>query len=197
MSQNQTTRIRTCHGNRILYAESKQVGYRHFDSLSLDGFTRAPGASGTTRDALARELCEWTGRRNALLRPPACQGRQGHFQRWRRTIRWNGTSLPAARCGTGNETPDPGRPAICFDESPTQLISETRTPVPARPGWHRRIDSECRRNGTANLFVFLDAHRPRRKVMERRTAADFAACMRDPAMRTSHKPGRSGSCSTI
>ena len=59
-----------------------------------------------------------------------------------------------------NETPDPSRPLICFDESPKQLIGEPRTPVPARPGQLRRIDYEYRRNGTANLFVFVDAHRP-------------------------------------
>src|SRR4029079_3784430 len=37
------------------------------------------------------------------------------------------------------------------------------------------------RNGTANLFVFVDAHQPWRhvKVTEERTAQDFAACMRD------------------
>ena len=80
-----------------------------------------------------------------------------------------------------NETPDPAHPVICFDESPTQLIGETRMPVPAKPGQRQRFDYEYRRNGTANLFVFLDSHRPWRKVKvtERRTAADFAACMRD------------------
>ena len=42
---------------------------------------------------------------------------------------------------------------------------------------------EYRRNGTANLFVFLDVNRPWRKVKvtERRAAEDFAACMRDLA----------------
>ena len=42
-------------------------------------------------------------------------------------------------------------------------------------------DYEYRRNGTVNLFVFLDAHRPWRavKVTDRRTAHDFAECMRD------------------
>ena len=79
------------------------------------------------------------------------------------------------------ETPDPARPVICFDESPTQLIGEVRQPIPAKPGRPRRYDCEYRRNGTVNLFVFLDAHRPWRrvKVTERRTAADFAACMRE------------------
>jgi len=79
------------------------------------------------------------------------------------------------------EAPDPTRPVVCFDESPTQLIGEVRQPIPAAPGRLERYDCEYRRNGTVNLFVFLDAHRPWRKVKvtESRTARDFAACMRD------------------
>ncbi|MCP4201493.1 MAG: IS630 family transposase [bacterium] len=79
------------------------------------------------------------------------------------------------------EAPDPKRPVISFDESPIQLIGEARRPIPAEPGRPRRFDCEYRRNGTANLFVFLDVHRPWRKVKvtERRTAIDFAGCMRD------------------
>jgi transposase len=79
------------------------------------------------------------------------------------------------------EAPDPHRPVVCFDESPTQLIGEVREPIAAEPGQIERYDYEYRRNGTANLFVFLDAHRPWRKVKvtERRAAEDFAACMRD------------------
>jgi transposase len=79
------------------------------------------------------------------------------------------------------EAPDPKRPVICFDESPTQLIGEVRQPIPAKPGQIERYDCEYRRNGTANLFVFLDVHRSWRKVKvtERRAAEDFAACMRD------------------
>ena len=79
------------------------------------------------------------------------------------------------------EEPDPKRPVVCFDESPTQLIGEVREPIPAAPGQPRRYDYEYRRNGTMNLFVFVDAHRPWRtvKVTEQRTALDFAECMRD------------------
>ena len=79
------------------------------------------------------------------------------------------------------EAPDPKRPVVCFDESPTQLIGEVRQPIPARPGQIERYDCEYRRNGTANLFVFLDAHRSWRKVKvtDRRAAEDFAACMRE------------------
>ena len=79
------------------------------------------------------------------------------------------------------EIPDPQRPVVCFDESPTQLIGEVRQPIPAKPGQLERYDYEYRRNGTVNLFVFLDAHRPWRKVKvtDRRTNQDFAHCMRD------------------
>jgi transposase len=79
------------------------------------------------------------------------------------------------------EKPDPKRPVVCFDESPTQLIGEVRAPIPAEPGQLERYDCEYRRNGTVNLFVFLDAHRSWRKVKitDRRAAEDFAACMRD------------------
>jgi transposase len=81
------------------------------------------------------------------------------------------------------EAPDPKRPVVCFDESPTQLIGEVRQPIPAEPGQLERYDYEYKRNGTVNLFVFLDAHRPWRKVKVtgQRTSRDFAECMRDLA----------------
>jgi transposase len=79
------------------------------------------------------------------------------------------------------EHPPPQHPVVCFDESPTQLIGEVRAPIPAEPGQLERFDCEYRRNGTKNLFVFLDAHRSWRhvKVTERRTSQDFAHCMRE------------------
>ncbi len=79
------------------------------------------------------------------------------------------------------EEPQSNRPVVCFDESPVQLIGETRVPIPAAAGKPARIDYEYRRNGTANLFVFLDAHKPWRhvKATERRGSKDFAECMRD------------------
>ncbi|MDP1753445.1 MAG: IS630 family transposase [Reyranella sp.] len=79
------------------------------------------------------------------------------------------------------ETPDPRRPVVCFDESPTQLIGEVRPPIPAAPGQLERYDCEYRRNGMVNLFIFLDAHRPWRKVKvtDQRTSRDFAECMHD------------------
>jgi DDE superfamily endonuclease len=79
------------------------------------------------------------------------------------------------------EAPDPRRPVVCFDESPVQLIGEVRQPIPAEPGQLERYDCEYRRNGTVNLFVCVDVHRPWRKVKvtERRAAEDYAQCMRE------------------
>jgi transposase len=79
------------------------------------------------------------------------------------------------------EAPDPERPVVCFDETPVQLIGEVRQPIPAEPGQLERYDYEYRRNGTVNLFVFVDVNRPWRKVKvtQRRTARDYAHCMRD------------------
>ena len=37
---------------------------------------------------------------------------------------------------------DPRRPVVCFDETPVQLIGETRIPWPAQPGRPARIDYE-------------------------------------------------------
>src|SRR3546814_5330043 len=78
------------------------------------------------------------------------------------------------------EDPDAKRPVVCFDESPVQLIGEARQPIPPGPGRLERYDYEYRRNGTVNLFVAVDAHRPWRKVTvtRRRTAVDFAEQMR-------------------
>jgi hypothetical protein len=79
------------------------------------------------------------------------------------------------------EEPDRKRPVVCFDESPTQLIGEVRQPIRAKPGQLERYDCEYKRNGTANLLIFLGVHRPWRKVKvtDSRTAIDFAACMRE------------------
>jgi len=78
---------------------------------------------------------------------------------------------------------DPLRPVVCFDEVPYQLIGETRTPLPAKPGQRRRIDYEYRRCGTANLFMLVQPLNGWRHVdvTERRTNVDFAQQMRELA----------------
>jgi transposase len=79
------------------------------------------------------------------------------------------------------EPPDDRTPVVCFDETPRQLIGEERVPIQAEPGKRARYDYEYVRNGTANIFMFVDVNRPWRcaKVTEQRTGADFADCMRD------------------
>jgi transposase len=79
------------------------------------------------------------------------------------------------------EPPDALRPVVCFDETPRQLIGEARVPVRAEPGKRARYDYEYVRNGTANVFMFVDVNRPwrRAKVTDQRTCRDFADCMKD------------------
>jgi hypothetical protein len=76
---------------------------------------------------------------------------------------------------------DPTQPVVCFDECSKQLVSETRTPMPAEPGQPLRYDHEYQRQGVANMFMFFAPLQNWRHVgvTERRTRADFAHCMRD------------------
>ena len=48
---------------------------------------------------------------------------------------------------------DPRRPVVCFDETSTQLLAETRPSLPPRPGIPLRQDYEYRREGVRNLFL--------------------------------------------
>jgi hypothetical protein len=80
-----------------------------------------------------------------------------------------------------SEPYDASHPVVCFDERPYQMVEETRTPLPAKPGRPARYDFEYKRRGTCNLFVFFQPLRGWRKVKvtERRTKTDFAQCMRE------------------
>ena len=71
-------------------------------------------------------------------------------------------------------------PVVCFDESPYQLVSEARHPLPPAPGQPARYAYEYRREGTCNLFMFFQPLAGWRhvEVTERRTAQDFAHCMK-------------------
>ncbi|MHC1568510.1 MAG: hypothetical protein ACXQTT_02765 [Candidatus Syntropharchaeia archaeon] len=51
---------------------------------------------------------------------------------------------------------NPKEPVICFDEKSKQLVADSRTPLPMKPGMPRRIDSEYIRNGRANIFVMVE-----------------------------------------
>ena len=59
---------------------------------------------------------------------------------------------------------DPQRLVVCFDDASTQLLAETRAPVPAEPGRARREDYEFVRVGTRNLFLTCEPRRGWRHV---------------------------------
>lgn len=75
----------------------------------------------------------------------------------------------------------PWRPVVCFDERPVQLLSDTRDPLPMRPGQVKRYDYEYQREGTANLFVMCQPLAGWREVKAttQRKKVDFAQCMQE------------------
>jgi len=48
---------------------------------------------------------------------------------------------------------DPLYPVVCMDESPKQLIAETKVPLPASPGKAAKHDYEYKRCGVCNIFI--------------------------------------------
>lgn len=76
---------------------------------------------------------------------------------------------------------DPRFPQVCMDELPVQLLKDTRTPLPSRPGAVERIDYEYEREGTANVFLFCEPLPGQRwtAVTEQRTKADWASQIQD------------------
>jgi hypothetical protein len=72
-------------------------------------------------------------------------------------------------------------PLVCFDEKLHQLVSDTRQALPVRPGQPLRYDYEYRREGTCNLFMCVEPLGGWRhvEITDRRTAQDFAQCMKD------------------
>lgn len=83
---------------------------------------------------------------------------------------------------------DPGRPVVCMDEMPRQLLKEVREPLPAKPGQEARYDHHYKRNGVVNLFTFFEPLDSWRTVMvrRRRTAVDWARCV--DTLLTEHYP---------
>jgi hypothetical protein len=74
-------------------------------------------------------------------------------------------------------------PLICMDESPKQLIKETRVPLPMKPGQEARQDFEYERCGVANIFLASEPLKGKRyvEVTERRTKADWAVFIKQIA----------------
>jgi hypothetical protein len=76
---------------------------------------------------------------------------------------------------------DSKRPVVCMDETSKQLVSETRDPIPAKPGQPLRFDYEYERKGTANVFMFTEPLRGWRwaPVTDRRTRVDWALAIQE------------------
>jgi hypothetical protein len=67
-------------------------------------------------------------------------------------------------------------PVVCMDESPKQLIKETRMAIAMKPGFEAREDFEYERCGVANIFLVSEPLKGRRyvEVRERKTKIDWA-----------------------
>lgn len=71
---------------------------------------------------------------------------------------------------------DPLYPVVCMDESPKQLIAETKVPIPASPGKVAKHDYEYRRCGVCNIFLACEPLAGKRmvEITERKTKVDWA-----------------------
>lgn len=100
---------------------------------------------------------------------------------------------------------DAKAPVVCMDETPRQLIRETRQAVGMEPGKPARYDTEYERCGVCNIFMASEPLAGKRmvNVTERRTKADWAHFVKAIAERyaeadqivlvmdnlSTHKPG--------
>lgn len=75
---------------------------------------------------------------------------------------------------------DPKCPMVCFDEKSFQLLAHITDKLALQPGRASRQDYEYKRNGTRNLFLFVEPKAGFRHVLgtNRRTKQDFAFAMR-------------------
>ncbi len=76
---------------------------------------------------------------------------------------------------------DSDYPLVCMDETSKQLVAETRTPLPPKPGQAERYDYEYERHGTSNIFLFTEPLGGWRRVAvtDRRTKVDWALQVRE------------------
>jgi transposase len=75
---------------------------------------------------------------------------------------------------------DPRYPQVCMDEINTQLLSDTRDPLPMEPGKPRREDYEYERQGVCNVFVACEPLSGQRFTMvaQSRTKQEWAEFIR-------------------
>lgn len=78
---------------------------------------------------------------------------------------------------------DPLNPVVCMDESPKQLIAETRIPLRPSPGKPVRYDYEYKRCGVCNIFMACEPLAGKRivKITETKTKRDWAFFLKEIA----------------
>jgi hypothetical protein len=71
---------------------------------------------------------------------------------------------------------DPAYPVLCMDESPKQLIKETKQPIQARPGNVLKYDYEYERCGVCSIFMASEPLKGKRyvKITGRKTKREWA-----------------------
>ena len=74
-------------------------------------------------------------------------------------------------------------PVVCMDETPRQLIKETRTPIPGKRGRLERHDYEYERCGVYTVFLASEPLVGRRfvRATEQKTKYDWALFIKDLA----------------
>ncbi len=79
-------------------------------------------------------------------------------------------------------------PVVCMDETPKQLIKETRVPIAGARGRVERIDYEYERRGVCNIFMANEPLAGKRmaRVTERRTKSDWAHFVKEIAKHYEH-----------
>lgn len=75
---------------------------------------------------------------------------------------------------------DPMCPVVCLDESNRQLIEETKTSLPTRPGSCKKVDYEYRRKGVVDFFMMFEPLAGQRhvEICTSRKRKDFGHCIK-------------------
>jgi len=76
-------------------------------------------------------------------------------------------------------------PVVCMDESPKQLIAETKVSIPMSPGQPAKYDYEYKRYGVCNIFLASEPLAGKRmvKITERKTKLDWAIFLEEISSR--------------
>ena len=122
-------------------------------------------------------------RRGCLLRDRAPHNEKNDLKPWQKSM-WcippeqNAAFVAAMEQALAvyHRPDDPRFPVVNRDEQPFQLISESRSPLPMRAGQTQKLDYEYVREGSCNIWMFVEALSGWREVTvtSTKTAEDWA-----------------------